>query len=484
MNTFHFFVLSTKFIMEKMICAAKERQNGGSVIHRYKMHDTNIVVDVNSGAVHQFDDIAYDIVGKANSYPEYKEDISRRKQELIERYGNDKVVEAMKEIKTLADNQMLFTEDGFEGIRPMTSPKPVLKALCLHICHDCNLRCEYCFAGKGDFGGKRSMMSAEVGKKAIDLLIAQSGSRRNLEVDFFGGEPLMNFGVVKEILEYARSKEKENGKNFRFTITTNAVLINDDNMNYINENMQNVVLSIDGRKETNDKMRHRLDGTGSYQAILPKIKKMVKARNDENYYVRGTFTRHNIDFSNDVISLADEGFASISVEPVVAGDGSGYEIREEDIPALFDEYEKLAKIYVDRKGTDKEFQFFHFMIDLNQGPCIAKRLTGCGAGHEYVAVTPDGDLYPCHQFVGKEEFMIGNVFHGINNEEIRMKFKGSNIYTKPECVRCWAKFYCSGGCAANAWQFNQDINSPYFVGCELERKRVEAALWIKCARAE
>jgi uncharacterized protein len=322
-------------------------------------------------------------------------------------------------------------------------------------------------------------MSLEVGKKAIDFLIENSGNRRNLEVDFFGGEPLMNFDVVKGIVEYAREREKESDKNFRFTITTNAMLLDEEKRAYINENMHNVVLSLDGRKEVNDAVRKRIDGKGSYDRILPLIKKMVEERVGKEYYVRGTFTRKNLDFGTDVLHLADIGFDQVSIEPVVAAKDSGLDIRNEDLKAVCDEYERLAKEYVERRKNGQWFNFFHFMIDLEGGPCIAKRLRGCGSGTEYLAVTPEGELYPCHQFVGHKEFYLGNVYDGLNGNSIREVFSDINVYTKPQCNSCWAKFYCSGGCAANAWQFNNDIKIPYEIGCELEKKRVECALWIK-----
>lgn len=444
------------------------------MIHKFSLFGTNIVVDVNSGSVHIFDDVAYEVL-------EYYENTPAQKivELLSTKYKSEEIGEAIKDIDSLKAEGMLYSEDIYEDTVSLWDQKPVVKALCLHISHDCNLRCKYCFASTGDFGGQRSMMSVEVGKKAIDFIIKESGSRKNLEVDLFGGEPLMNFEVVKEIVDYARAKEKEHGKNFRFTITTNAILLNEGIKKYINDNMQNVVLSIDGRKEVNDKMRYRVDGTGCYSDILPKIKDMADSRGQDKYYVRGTFTRENLDFSKDVLHLADEGFKQISVEPVVAGKDSGYDLRLEDLPVLFDEYEKLAQEFVKRKQAGNGFNFFHFMIDLSQGPCIAKRLRGCGSGHEYVAITPEGDIYPCHQFVGNSEFKMGNVAEGILNTDIQKHFKGSNVYTKEECRNCWAKFYCSGGCAANAHQFNNDINVPYKVGCELEKKRVECALWIK-----
>ncbi len=445
------------------------------MIHAYKIHGENIVLDVMSGAVHLLDDIAYDVLGC------YDNDgtLNPNKLKELTKYDETQINEAIVEIEYLIDNKMLFTEDPYTEMLPVWTKQTVVKALCLHIAHDCNLRCSYCFAGTGEYMGHRSLMSLEVGKKAIDFLIENSGNRRNLEVDFFGGEPLMNFDVVKGIVEYAREKEKESNKNFRFTITTNGILLDEEKRAYINENMHNVVLSLDGRKEINDEVRKRIDGKGSYDRILPLIKNMVDERGEKDYYVRGTFTRKNLDFSADVLHLADLGFDQISVEPVVAAKDSGLDIRNEDLKAVCDEYERLAKEYVDRRKDGQWFNFFHFMIDLEGGPCIAKRLRGCGSGTEYLAVTPEGELYPCHQFVGHKEFNLGNVYDGLNGNPIREIFSETNVYTKPQCDSCWAKFYCSGGCAANAWQFNNDIKVPYEIGCELEKKRVECALWIK-----
>lgn len=458
------------------------------MIHTYKMFEDYMVVDVNNGGVYQVDEVCYRLLENLDTIEQYNSEIDVRSAE-VEKYLVDSgvslddaktmVAEARKEITELIDVDALYSVDQLVNYVPFMKSEPVLKALCLHISHDCNLRCKYCFAGTGDFGGQRSMMSFEVGKKAIDLLIKESKHRKNLEVDFFGGEPLMNFDVVKQIVDYARSREAETGKNFRFTITTNAMLLSEDKMDYINEVMDNVVLSIDGRKSTNDNMRTCVNGAGSYDIIMPKIKKMVEKRDGKRYYARGTFTRENLDFSADVIHLADEGFKEISVEPVVAAQDCGLDLREQDLPKLYEEYENLAAEYVARGKKGEGFNFFHFMIDLNNGPCIAKRLSGCGAGYEYAAVTPDGELYPCHQFVGQEGFVIGNVDEGMCNMDLRKEFKSSNIYTKPDCKDCWAKFYCSGGCSANAWQFNKDINSTYKVGCDLEKKRLECALWIK-----
>lgn len=446
------------------------------MIHAFSMHGTNLVLDVNSGAVHVFDDTAFEVLkcfdqaGRLND-----EKLSKLKEQLPQKG----IPEAVDEIQALIDEGLLFSVDPYEEYLPQWSKQTVVKALCLHIAHDCNLRCKYCFAGTGEYLGERSLMSLEVGKKAIDFLIENSGNRRNLEVDFFGGEPLMNFDVVKEIVHYARSRESDSGKYFRFTITTNVLLLDKDKRDFINEHMHNVVLSIDGRKEINDYMRQRVDGTGCYDRILPIAKTMVEERGHENYYVRGTFTRNNLDFGEDVLHLADEGFEQISVEPVVASADSGLDIREEDIPRIWDEYERLAKAYVERRASGRWFNFFHFMLDLEGGPCIAKRLRGCGSGTEYLAVTPEGDLYPCHQFVGQPRFILGSVFEGFTGNPVREEFFSSNVYEKPECRECWAKFYCSGGCAANAWKFNQDIKKTYKVGCELEKKRIECALWIK-----
>lgn len=445
------------------------------MIHKFKMQGKNIVVDVNSGAVHVVDDVAYDVLDFYETST--KEEILSK---LSEKYDRERVLEAVEEIGALEKDSLLFMKDIYEDYIPLWDRKPVVKALCLHIAHDCNLRCKYCFASTGDFGTGRKLMDAETGKKAIDFVIEESGNRKHLEVDFFGGEPMMNFEAVKEILEYAKERAKETGKIFKFTITTNALLLNDENIAYINENMQNVVLSIDGREETNDRMRCRVDGSGSYKSILPKIMKVAESRNQDNYYVRGTYTRNNLDFSEDVLHLADLGFKQVSVEPVVAAKGTGYDIREEDLQKLYDEYEKLAVEYQKRWNTDRWFNFFHFMLDLSQGPCVAKRLGGCGAGHEYMAVTPEGDIYPCHQFVGMEEYKLGNVNEGHEfNRNIQNEFKNTNVYTKEDCKNCWAKFYCSGGCGANAIQFNNDLKKPYKIGCELERKRVECALWLK-----
>jgi len=453
------------------------------MIHKFKMHGCNIVLDVNSGSVHRMDDLSYELL----------DCIDWDEDSIIEKFSADytreEIIEALSEIRQLKESGQLFSEDVFEeyvyDFIAKNDENPVVKALCLHVAHDCNLRCRYCFASTGDFGTSRKLMPPETGKKAIDFIIEKSGSRRNLEIDFFGGEPLLNFKTVREIVEYAQDKGRENNKVFRFTLTTNAVLLKDEHKEFINKYMDNVVLSIDGRPHVNDYMRRRIDSGGTYHDILPKIKDLADSRGQDCYYVRGTFTRKNLDFSKDVLHLADLGFKQISVEPVVAADDKDYSIRWEDLPEIFSEYETLAMEYVKRRKGPDWFNFFHFMIDLENGPCAYKKLKGCGSGDEYLAVTPEGDLYPCHQFVGMEEFKMGNVNVSTQvNQEIRKKFVGQNIYSKPECRKCWAKFFCSGGCTANSMQLNHCLEKPYAIGCELEKKRVECALWAKVMEYE
>lgn len=435
---------------------------------------------MNSGAIHVVDDLTYRIIEL------YKEnDLQGIEQILVADYDQKMIQEAYEEVLELVNQGELFSEEEYETYMEHMKDRPVVvKALCLHIAHDCNLACQYCFAEEGEYHGRRALMSFEVGKKALDFLIANSRMRTNLEVDFFGGEPLMNFQVVKDLVAYGRSQEAAHNKKFRFTLTTNGVLLNDDIMEFANKEMSNVVLSIDGRKEVNDQMRPFRNGTGSYDLIVPKFLKLAESRNQNNYYARGTFTRNNLDFSKDVLHLADLGFEQISVEPVVAKPKDSYALQEEDLQTIFAEYDALAAEMVKRKKEGKDFNFFHFMIDLEGGPCVAKRLAGCGSGTEYLAVTPWGDFYPCHQFVGKEEFLMGDVDHGIVREDIRTRFKACNVYSKPQCKDCFAKFYCSGGCAANSYNFTNDLDGAYHVGCEMERKRVECAIMIKAAQAE
>lgn len=460
------------------------------MIHQYKNNGYNIVLDVNSGSVHVVDDVVYDLIPLAeplfvNTKEVQKEALLSVATALKDAYSADAIEEACDEIMELAAEDMLFTPDVYRDyIIDFKKRSTVVKALCLHIAHDCNLACKYCFAEEGEYHGRRALMSFEVGKKALDFLVANSGNRVNLEVDFFGGEPLMNWQVVKDLVLYGRSIEKEHNKKFRFTLTTNGILLNDDILEFANREMGNIVLSIDGRKEINDLMRPHRGGQGSYDEIVPKFQKVAESRHQMNYYVRGTFTRNNLDFSEDVKHLAELGFQQISVEPVVAQPTDDYALRDEDIPKLLEEYDKLAKYYLEKRKAGKPFNFFHFMIDLEGGPCVAKRLSGCGSGTEYLAVTPWGDLYPCHQFVGNEDFLLGNVDEGIVRTDIRDEFKCCNVYAKEKCKDCFAKFYCSGGCAANSYNFHGNINDAYDLGCELQRKRIECAIMIKAALAD
>lgn len=471
------------------------------MVHQYKSNGYNIVLDVNSGMVHVVDDLAYDIIelfevkNKEEIISDMIEKYSKPENlaKLLEEGDESITAESLKEeceavyqdIVEMKKDGNLFTEDIYEEyISGFKKRETVVKALCLHIAHDCNLACRYCFAEEGEYHGRRALMSYEVGKEALDFLIANSGNRKNLEVDFFGGEPLMNFQVVKDLVAYGREQEKIHNKKFRFTLTTNGVLLNDDIMEFANKEMSNVVLSIDGRKEVNDKMRPFRNGAGSYDLIIPKFKKFADSRNQTNYYVRGTFTHNNLDFAEDVKHLAELGFKQISVEPVVAQPEEEYSLKVEDLSKCMEEYDKLAKYIIETRKEGKWFNFFHFMLDLSGGPCVAKRLSGCGSGTEYLAVTPWGDLYPCHQFVGEEEYLLGNVYEGVKATEIREEFKCSNVYSKSKCKNCFAKFYCSGGCSANAYKFHGDINDAYDIGCELQRKRVECAIMIKAAEAE
>lgn len=462
------------------------------MVHLYKNNGYNIVMDVNSGMIHVVDDLAYDVIGMYQT--KTKEEILA---EIVHRYEKEgdaectrealtaETEEVLAEIEEMIREETLFTEDIYENyIDGFKNRETVVKALCLHIAHDCNLACRYCFAGEGEYQGDRSLMSYEVGKKALDFLIQNSGSRRNLEVDFFGGEPLMNFDVVKRLVEYGRSREAEANKKFRFTLTTNGVLLNEEIMEFANREMSNVVMSIDGRKCVNDRMRPTRNGKGSYDIIMPKFKQFAESRHQTNYYVRGTFTHNNLDFFEDVKHLAEEGFEQISVEPVVSLPDEPFAIRKEDLPVLMEQYDKLAKYIIERRRAGKWINFFHFMIDLSGGPCVAKRLSGCGSGTEYLAVTPWGDLYPCHQFVGEKQFLMGNVEDGVTNTQLREQFKQCNVYSKTKCRDCFAKFYCSGGCAANSYKFHGNINDAYDIGCELQRKRVECAIMIQAAEAE
>ena len=441
-------------------------------IHKFHLNNKYIVLDINSGAVHLVDEVAYDVL----DYYENK-DLKEIISELSKKYSKNEIIEAYSEITKIKEDGLLFSENiNMNNFN--YNNENIVKALCLHVAHDCNLRCKYCFASQGDFKGERLLMPLEVGKKALEFIVNSSGNRKNLEVDFFGGEPLMNFEVVKDLVAYGRELEKNHNKRFRFTITTNGVLLDEDKMEFINENMDNIVLSLDGRKEVNDNMRTTVGGKGSYDIIVPKFIEMADKRGDKDYFVRGTFTSNNLDFTRDALEFYNLGFKKISIEPVVTDPKEEYAIKEEHLDTILNEYEEFSKEYIKIKKMDKDFTFFHFMIDLNQGPCLIKRATGCGAGSEYMAVTPEGDLYPCHQFVGNDDFKLGDVFNWVINSAIREKFKQSNVFSKEECKTCWARFYCSGGCHANAYNTNKDITKPYKIGCEMEKKRIECAISI------
>lgn len=455
------------------------------MIHPYKSHGYNIILDVNSGSVHVVDDVAYDVISLYEQTPQ--EEILRL---MLEKYADRPDVteadirEIFSDIEQLRSDGKLFAEDVYADIAfDFKKRQSVVKALCLHIAHDCNLACKYCFAGEGEYCGDRSLMSFEVGRRALDFLIEQSGTRRNLEVDFFGGEPLMNFDVVRQLVAYGREQEKLHDKNFRFTLTTNGVLLDDDVMEFANREMSNVVLSLDGRKEVHDRLRTTRNGKGSYDLILPKFQKMAESRGQENYYIRGTYTHYNTDFGSDILHMADLGFKQISIEPVVAPPSADYALREEDLPVLCAEYDRLAAEMLRRNQKGEGFTFFHYMIDLTGGPCIVKRISGCGVGTEYMAVTPWGDLYPCHQFVGDPAYLLGNVFDGVTNTTVQDEFKRCNIYAHEECRDCFARMYCSGGCAANAYHATGSITGVYQMGCELHRKRIECAIMLKVAEA-
>ena len=460
------------------------------MIHQYKSNGYNIVMDVNSGSVHVVDDIVYDMIPLVEPLvTEGIKDADTIKAAVLNLanipYPQEEITEAVDEVLELEKAGQLFAPDIYENyIFDFKKRQTVVKALCLHIAHDCNLACRYCFAGEGEYKGDRALMSLEVAKKSLDFLVANSGLRRNLEVDFFGGEPLMNWDVVKKTVEYGRSLEEKYDKKFRFTLTTNGVLLNDEIMEFANREMANVVLSIDGRKEVHDYMRPTRNGKGSYDVILSKFQEFAKKRAGKSYYVRGTYTHNNLDFSQDVLHMADLGFDQISVEPVVSLPDEPYAIKEEDIPVLLEQYDILAKEMIKRHKEGRGFNFFHFMIDLEGGPCVAKRLSGCGSGTEYMAVTPWGDLYPCHQFVGEDDFCIGNVFDGIKNQDIVNEFKLCNVYAKDKCKDCFARFYCSGGCAANSYKFHGNILDAYDIGCELQKKRIECAIMLKAAMAD
>lgn len=463
------------------------------MVHQYINNGYSIILDVNSGSVHVAEPVMYDAVKVLSgmvSDMEKPRPLTVEEKEavfssLAGKYPGKELEESLEEIEELINREQLFAKDIYQDfVMDFKRRKTVVKALCLHIAHDCNLACRYCFAEEGEYHGRRALMSFEVGKKALDFLIANSGGRRNLEVDFFGGEPLMNWEVVKQLVNYGREQEKLYDKHFRFTLTTNGVLLNDEVMEFCNREMANVVLSLDGRKEVNDQMRPFRNGKGSYDLIVPKFQKFAESRGQTDYYVRGTFTHHNLDFAQDAIHFADLGFRQMSIEPVVASPEEEYAIRQEDLPVILEQYDQLAAEYIKRKKEGRGFNFFHFMLDLKAGPCVAKRLSGCGSGTEYLAVTPWGDFYPCHQFVGQEEFLLGNVDVGIVNTPVRDEFKLCNVYAKEACRDCFARFYCSGGCAANSYHFHGRITDAYEVGCVMQKKRIECAIMIKAALAD
>ncbi|MCL2053491.1 MAG: thioether cross-link-forming SCIFF peptide maturase [Oscillospiraceae bacterium] len=453
------------------------------MIHKYKLCGYNIVLDINSGAVHVVDELVYDMLD--NISPPFEASCSERVANKLSRfYDKEEIITCYEEIRKLHESGTLFSEDDYEKFTEQSADAP-LKAMCLIVEQDCNLRCEYCFAEAGKYGfDECAAMDFKVGKKAIDFLIKNSKERKNLEIDFFGGEPLMNFEVVKKITEYARSKGKRAGKIIRFTLTTNGILLDDEKINFINKEMSNVVLSLDGRKETNDRVRKRLDGTGCYDKAISEFKTLADRRGHENYYIRGTFTKYNLDFTSDVYHLYEQGFDQISIEPVIGKPDMPCAVSDRDLPRIFSEYEILAKRILADKKRGKGFNFFHFMLDLDQGPCAIKRLRGCGAGSEYVAVTPDGGIYPCHQFAGFPEYKMGSVLDGEMDKALKKTFAGSHIYSKSDCVDCWAKFYCSGGCNANNYIFNGDIRMPHRFSCLIQKKRLECAIMMKAALAD
>jgi len=456
------------------------------MVHQYKLNGYNIVLDTCSGSVHSVDDVAYDIIEM------YKEKSQEEIVDIIlKQYGHmpdvnlDEVLQCIEDIKSLEKEGKLFSKDEYEDLAyNYKNNSKVIKALCLHVAHTCNLNCAYCFASQGKYHGERALMSFEVGKRAFDFLVENSGTRRNLEVDFFGGEPMMNIDVVKKLVEYARSIEKEHNKNFRFTFTTNGMIMDDETIDFLNREMHNVVLSLDGRREVNDRFRVDYKGNGSYDTIVPNFKKLIEKRGGRDYYVRGTFTHYNTDFTNDILHMADLGFTELSMEPVVSKADDPCALTDEDLPKLYEQYELLAREMIKRKREGKGFTFYHYMIDLKHGPCIYKRITGCGSGTEYMAVTPWGELYPCHQFVGDEKYSLGNVFDGIKNTAVQDEFRSCNAYARPECKDCWAKLYCSGGCAANSYHATGSVNGIYEYGCKLFKKRMECAIMIQVAQEE
>ncbi len=456
------------------------------MVHQYKLNGYNIVLDTCSGSVHAVDEVAYDVI---ELYKTHSEELILSL--LLEKHADkpdvtrEELLECLADVRALEQAGKLFSKDVYEDLAiDYKNNSNVVKALCLHVAHTCNLNCSYCFASQGKYQGDRALMSFEVGKQAFDFLIANSGTRRNLEVDFFGGEPTLNFDVVKRLVAYARSVEKEHNKNFRFTFTTNGMIMDDEMIDYLNREMSNVVLSLDGRREVNDRFRRDYAGKGSYDTIVPNFKRLVEKRGGKNYYVRGTFTHHNVDFTNDLFHMADLGFTELSMEPVVCPPGDPCALTDEDLPVLFEQYEILAKEMLRREKEGRPFTFYHYMISLKNGPCIYKRITGCGSGTEYMAVTPWGELYPCHQFVGDPKYSLGDIWQGVTNKTVQDEFRSCNAYARPDCRDCWARLYCSGGCAANAYHATGSIGGVYKYGCELFKKRIECAVMMQVAKAE
>ena len=456
------------------------------MIHQYKLNGYNIVLDPPSGSVHAVDEVAYDIIAMYKD--KSREEITKV---ILERYGSTEgvneaeIAECLDDVAALEEAGKLFSEDKYESLAyNFKNNTNVVKALCLHVAHSCNLNCSYCFASQGKYQGERALMSFEVGKRAFDFLIENSGTRRNLEVDFFGGEPLMNWDVVKQLVEYARSVEKEHNKNFRFTLTTNGMLVDDEVIDFLNREMSNVVLSLDGRRDVHDHFRRDYSGAGSYDKIVPKFLRLVEKRDGKNYYVRGTYTHNNTDFVNDILHMADLGFTELSMEPVVCPPNDPYALTDSDMPILLEQYEILAKEMIKRKKEGRPFTFYHYMLDLKNGPCIYKRIAGCGSGTEYMAVTPWGDLYPCHQFVGDPKYLLGNIWDGVKNTAVQDEFRQCNAYSREECRNCWAKLYCSGGCAANSYHATGSVAGVYSYGCELFKKRIECAVMLGVAESE
>ena len=456
------------------------------MVHQYKLNGYNIVLDTASGSVHAVDEVAYDIIALyKEKTPDEIVAVILEKYPEDETLSKEEILDCIEDIRALEAAGKLYSEDKYEALAyDYKNNSNVIKALCLHVAHTCNLNCSYCFASQGKYQGERALMSFEVGKQAFDFLIAHSGTRRNLEVDFFGGEPLMNLDVVKELVAYARSIEKAHGKNFRFTLTTNGVLLDDETTEFLNREMSNVVLSLDGRREVHDRFRRDYMGRGSYDLILPKFQRFVEKREGKSYYMRGTYTHHNTDFTKDIFHMADLGFTELSMEPVVCAPDDPCALTEEDLPILFEQYEILAKEMIKRKKEGRPFTFYHYMLDLKNGPCIYKRITGCGSGTEYMSVTPWGELFPCHQFVGDEKYSLGNVFDGIKRPDVQDEFRSCNAYAREECRDCWAKLYCSGGCAANAYHATGSVGGVYKYGCELFKKRIECAVMMNVAETE